>query len=1087
MDQVNNQQDIMSVCLAVVRGILTPEQAKEAILSRSTPEPVQQILHLAPEISQEASDLSSLPPQERDECLDLFKDLYSQPPADVVLREDESFAKQLLQQRLITSGQSEECLNIEKDLIGKGVRPLPRLGELLIKRGFLVPGKVGLKPVEPARVPLQDPHSKPGASRPPAVTFALTELENRYGRYVRTCLLGLGGSGEVWKAWDLELERWVALKFLKFENAQDLARLKREAQTAAGLGHPGIARVYEIVETRDRTFLAMEYIEGRTLDAYPRHDHRKLVALVRDVALAIAYAHSKGVVHRDIKPGNILVDATDRAFVTDFGLARHYESKHSITGLTMGTPSYMAPEQAVGDPTDVRSDVYSIGATLYELLGDRPPFLGKNVFETLDQVVQQEPRALPSIPSDLQTIVTKCLMKEPSLRYPSAAALAEELDRWLQGDAILAHPPSTLYRLRKKAVKWRIVLAVGTSGLLLAVGVAGWVIPRWLRADRGQTLKELELAAEKAERAKAEGARPYLDEGRKLEARLDRLLTTESWTSKDVRALVEQIHAELNRALSICPDLPEALLERGRTFQYDNDRASAEEYYAKAVASSPGSAAAHLQRARLWLDQLEELRHLGREMRVEGTDGKTLSERIHADLIEVKTWSKDPREIQFANGALAFVDADYERASKLLQSYSSLALSDYRAWEWTAHAWLRVPGNEMRAVQAINEALKYRPRLPTLIVFRGTAHLQEARRLSRLGEIERATQLRTLSMEDFNRAREIAPSDIGSHLGLGAACLQTGESHLASAHFTQALNLDPRNVAAMVGRARARLRGLDVPGASADIDEAFRLGSSNSKAYVVRGQVRRSFDDPEDAGSDFARALQLDPQESEAVVGLGDLKRDRGDPQGALVDYGRAISMDHGSADAFHRRGLAQRDLRGTDKALADLTKAVSLDPGNAGIYYDLGVSACDRSDWKEALAMFRKGLARMPSDASAFWLRIWLARVRLGELAAAREELAGFANDFSKSNPDKLSSRIVGLLLGRLSVQSFIEELENVPRDRSRMALGYFYAGERTLLEGDVATAKSLLGRCLKIGPPTSSEASTAGAELRHIDSRDQ
>lgn len=1083
MSGVNSQQDIMSVCLAVVRGVLTPDQAREAILSRSTPEPVREILHLAPELSREASDLSSLPPRERDECLDLFKDLYSQPPAATVLTEDEAFAKQLLQQHLITAAQAEECLGIQRQMLAKEVRPLPRLGELLIKKGFLVPGTVGLKSVAPIETPKTEPAAAP--HRPQAVTFALTEPENRFGRYVRTSLLGLGGSGEVWKAWDLELERWVALKFLKVENTQDLARLKREALTAASLCHPGIARIYEIVEVRDRTFLAMEYIEGQTLDARPRHDHRKLVAFVRDVALAIGYAHSKGIVHRDIKPGNIIVDSSDRAFVTDFGLARHTESKHSVTGLTMGTPSYMAPEQAIGDPTDVRSDVYSLGATLYELLGDRPPFVGRNVFETLDKVVKEEPKPIPGIPSDLQTIVLKCLMKEPSRRYESAQDLAEELDRWLQGEAILAHPPSTLYRLRKKAVKWRLVLGVGAAGVLLTVAVAGWLVPRWLSADRAQTQKELELTAEKAERARLEAARPYLDEGRKLEARLDRLLTTEAWKPKDVRALIDQSHAELDRALGICPALAEALLEKGRTFQYDNDRASAEEYYGKAIAASHGYASAYLQRARLWLDQFEELRHSGKDVRVEGRDGKLLSERIRSDLIEVKAWSKDSRELQFANGALAFVDGDYERASQLLQAYCTLALSDYRAWEWVAHAWLRLPGNELRAIQAVNEALKYRPRLPSLLVFRGTAHLQEARRLSRLGEIDRAAQIRSLSLEDFNRAREIAPSDVGAHLGLGEACLETGESHLASAHFAQALNLEPRNLAALVGRARARLRGLDVQGASADIDEAFRLGTADARAYVVRGQVRRSFDDLEDAASDFARALQQDPQEVGAIVGLGDVKRDRGDPRGALEEYARAISMDHGFADAFHHRGLAQQDLGDADKSVADLTKAVTLDPGNAWIYYDLGVAACNRNDWKDALSMFRKGLARMPSDLAPFWLRIWLARARQGESAAAGEELAGFAADSAASNPDRLSSKIVLMLLGRLPLKSFIEELERAPRDRNGLARGYFYAGERALLEGDRKFALDLLNRCAKLKALTARAHSTAEAEIRSLSER--
>jgi tetratricopeptide (TPR) repeat protein len=1088
---VNNQQDIMTVCLAVVRGILTPDQAREAILGRTSPDPVLEILRLKPELSREATELNRLPPGERDECLDLFKDLYTQPPEEVVLREDESLAQMLLQQRLISSAQAEECLRIQKQLLEKGIHPLPRLGELLIKKGFLTPGGADdtiTRAIADNGSLNQAAQGKGHSTQVPLpVKDALSDPENRFGRYVRTSMLGQGGAGEVWKAWDLELERWVALKFIKFEDTEELARLKREAQTAARLSHPGIARVFEIAEARDRTFLAFEYIEGQTLETYPRHNHRKLVAFIRDATLAIQYAHSKGVVHRDLKPGNIMVDDSDRIFVMDFGLARQIESKRSISGSIFGTPAYMPPEQAIGGPLDVRSDVYSLGATLYELLASRPPFRGLNVFDTLDKVVTKEPDPLINAAADLRTIVSKCLMKEPSRRYPTAADLAEDLRRWLEGEAIIAHPPSTFYVLRKKAAKWKAIIAVGVAGILVAAGISGWVIPRWLRADRAETLKELELAAEKAERARSEKAfalaRPHLDEGRKLQARLDRLLTTESWTPQDVRSLVEQAHKEFDRALAIFPNHPDVLLEKARLFQYEKNRTAAAEYCTKAIEASHGFATAYLQRARLWLDQYEELRHAsGRYVRLESDEGKLLAERIRGDLREVQSWSKDDREVTFAKGALAFVEGEYEKAGQLLENYSKLTLSDYRGWEWTAHAWLHMPGMEARAISALTEAMKYRPRLASLLIFRGTAYLQTAIRLKRQQEMEKAASPRTQALNDFRSAREIDPLDPGAHRGLGEACLDAGEGSLAAAHFTQALGINPRYSAALVGRARARLRDGDVLGASADANEALQLGSPDPKAYVVRGRARCISEDFGGAVSDLTHALQLDPQESEARVGLGDVKRERGDAAGAIEEYGRAIVADSGLADAYHHRGNAERDLGDEGQALADLTKALNLDPVNAWIYYDRGVCASNRHDWVDALTDFRRGLARMPSDSAPFWMRIWLARARQGELEPAREELAAIANDHSISNPEKLSSKIVALLLGRLSIQAFLADLERTPRDRYEFAQGYFYAAERAVIDGDMKTASELINRCIKTKAATTSEYSTAEAELRML-----
>jgi len=1075
----------MSVCLAVVRGLLTPEQARAAILGRSVPEPVLQTLRLTSATIPETAQLSQLPPDDRDRCLDLFKQLYDQPPAETVLAEDATLAGKLVEQRLVAERDSQECLAIQRELHAAGVRPLPRIGELLVSKGFLRSGRptepdappAGIRPIPPASSTLSGRQTE----RPPAVLEALKSPANLYGRYVRTELLGEGGAGEVWKSWDLELERWVALKFLKYQDIRELARLKEEAQTAARLSHPHISVVHEIAEAKDRTFLVLEYIQGQTLDQHPKTDHRALVSMVRTVAQAIHYAHERGVIHRDLKPGNIMVDASGRPWIMDFGLARSTTTKDSLSGQIQGTPSYMSPEQALGRAVDPRSDVYSLGALLYELLAGRPPFQGQSTLEILHQVVHGEARPLPGIAGDLRTIIFKCLMKEPSRRYASARDLAEDLRRWHEGEAILAHPPSLFYRLRKKAAKYKAILAVGGAGILLASAVAGWILPRLLKADRKGVL----LTAEKEERDKAvralDRARPYLDEGRKLAARLDRLLTSEQWTPDNVHSLTQQAAAQFDRALDLYPEYPDALLEKARILQSEKQTAAALEYCGKAIQASRGYATAYLQRARIRLSRFEDLRHPPERMNdaMESSETRTLAMEIRSDLQEVQAWSKDTQELNFATGALLFVDGDYEKAAPVLEEYSGRTITDTRVWEWTGRAWLGVPGMEERAIRAFSEAVRFRPGQGSLRLCRGFASLQLGRWHRRQQEPDKAAAARVRSIEDFQRARDIDPRDWRAHWGLGEAALDGGEGVLAAAHFTHALEDRPGDVASLLGRARARLLEKDYDGALADADLAFQNGATGTDARVLRGRARLGRGDLTGAREDLEQALREDSKRADALVGWGDLLWEGGDPDGALREYSAATMSDPGCAESYLRRGELAISRGEVDRASVDLAKAMALDPANPGVYYALGIGALNRHEWTEALTNFRSGLARKPSAPEPFWHGQWLARARAGSLASAQEELARVSSERSSARPDCASSWISRFLLGRLTQQDLLGKLQGHPQ---ALAEAYFYSAEKDLLEGKADSAAQQLNECLKRAPGRSWCRSAAAAELRSL-----
>jgi serine/threonine protein kinase len=213
----------------------------------------------------------------------------------------------------------------------------------------------------------------------------------------------------------------------------------------------------------------MDLVEGPTLEAAARESSmtvRRGLELVAKVARAVQHAHERGVVHRDLKPANVLIDTRGEPLVADFGLAKEVSSKPELTrtGQMLGTPGFMAPEQARGrHAADVRTDVYGLGATLYAVLTGAPPHQGRDIYDTLYRVMNDEPlpprRANPGVLADVETIVAKCLEKDPARRYPTAHDVAEEIERWLDGRPILAHPPSLAYRLRRLLVRRRAINA----------------------------------------------------------------------------------------------------------------------------------------------------------------------------------------------------------------------------------------------------------------------------------------------------------------------------------------------------------------------------------------------------------------------------------------------------------------------------------------------------------------------------------------------------------------------------------------------------------------------------------------------------
>src|ERR1044071_4892443 len=311
-----------------------------------------------------------------------------------------------------------------------------------------------------------------------------------FGDYELLQEMGRGGQGIVYRARQKSLNRTVALKIVglgQWATKRHLRRFHLEAEAAASLDHPCIVPIYEIGERDGSCYFSMKLIEGGPLDKVAeckQMSPRRAAEMIARLARTLHYAHQRGVLHRDIKPGNILIDAKGEPHLTDFGLARLVETESTITRTTeaLGTPSYMAPEQAKGNNTQLTSatDVYGLGAVLYHLLTSHPPFAGGTTYQTIRLLLETAPRQPrlwhPQLDRDLSTICLKCLEKDPQRRYPTALALAEDLERWLKHEPIQARHTRMLGRGRKWVQRNPTVAGLLASlvALAIAIGVIVW-------------------------------------------------------------------------------------------------------------------------------------------------------------------------------------------------------------------------------------------------------------------------------------------------------------------------------------------------------------------------------------------------------------------------------------------------------------------------------------------------------------------------------------------------------------------------------------------------------------------------------------
>jgi eukaryotic-like serine/threonine-protein kinase len=433
----------------------------------------------------------------------------------------------------------------------------------------------------PAEAPTLAPAAPQGSPAGPSGP----ETVRYFGDYELLAEIARGGMGVVYRARQVSLNRPVALKMIlagQLASATDVQRFHAEAEAAGNLDHPHIGPIYEVGTHEGQHYFSMKLVAGSSLAsvgrawAGTRQGRRRIAELVATIAHAVHHAHQRGVLHRDLKPSNILLDAEDRPHVTDFGLAKRVTSDSRLTqsNSIAGTPAYMAPEQAAGKKgLTVAVDVYGLGAVLYELLTGRPPFQAETPFDTLRQVLEDEPArprdVNPAIEPDLETICLKCLRKEPERRYGSTQDLALDLQRFLDDEPILARSAGAVERVARWCRRNPALAGAGMTVLLLLVAVA--VGATWSAVTIRAETQEVELqrsiadaraTAEKAAHDDAEEQR-RLAERHEAEARRALYaahinLAQQAWEGDNVR-----------RALALLtPYIPGPGEAEGRTFEW---------------------------------------------------------------------------------------------------------------------------------------------------------------------------------------------------------------------------------------------------------------------------------------------------------------------------------------------------------------------------------------------------------------------------------------------------------------------------------------------------------------------------------------
>ena len=721
--------------------------------------------------------------------------------------------------------------------------------------------------------------------------------------------LGRGGMGVVYKARQERLKRLVALKMIRDDwhgNREHLARFDTEAEAVARLDHPNIVRIYEIGRAGWAPYVAFELLEGGTLKerlAGTTQPFRESAELLAALARGVHAAHVARILHRDLKPSNVLFDHAGIPKIADFGLAKRLEVEEgqTQTGQVIGTPSYMAPEQAKGWDRDIgpAADIYSLGAILYEMLTGRPPLKGATQMETIRLVQEEDPvppsRLRSRLPFDLETICLKCITRDPHKRYPDALGLAEDLDRYLTGESILARRTPLWERGFKRARKKPVTVVLVAVGIV-AAGIAAGAVLRVQADARSQQKKRADHVTRLAEAA---------DQGL-IEA--ERALAWQRWDEAQlaVTRLLTQIERESEPRINRVRDKAELLqaeARRGRAEQTATEQAQAQ--------------------FRRFVELRDEALFLDTTRFADGLGNSALA-ICRAARLGLGVFGQGGTGDEWVLSPLP--------PALPLQEQDEVKSGSYQLMLILADAVAQLPGTT--PAQRADEALRIVNRADGLRSPATRAlHLRRADLLEMKGDHEGAARAR-------DQARRLAPADAFDLFLIGRESIKRSDWRDAITHLEAATQSQPEYFWATCLLAICHLQTAEPAKALIGLNACLDRKPDRAWLYMLRGITNAGVGRLDAAEADYRRALELlGDKRGHAelyyvfLLNRGMLRLVRNDLAAAAADFDEAIRLSPGRFEAYVSRGQVYQRLGQTDDALKQFAKAMDLRPNWAPLY----------------------------------------------------------------------------------------------------------------------------------------------------------